>query len=86
MNLGWVALDQPPLSFLPASMDFDEDEQRPLGDFGTLLGAPTPAEAEDLARNEELDMSGAKQKAWLVKVCLTLVFAHAHTNWNVEPQ
>lgn len=80
MNLSWVALDQPP--FQPTSMDFDEDEQRPLGDFGTLLGGPTPAEAEDLARNEELDMSGAKQKAWLVKVCLTLIIAH--TKWSVQ--
>lgn len=52
-------------------MDYEEDENRPLGDFGSLLGIPAATDAEELALNEELDLSGpgTSTQAWLVKVC-----------------
>lgn len=61
-------------------MDYDEDENRPLGDFGSLLGVPAAADAEELALNEQLDLTGAAARAWLVKVCLTLPQAFSHCN------
>lgn len=48
-------------------MEFD-DEERPLGDFGSLLGVPA-GDSEETGLEEELDVStGVKQRAWLVKV------------------